>query len=509
MPRTLTRARLGLAVALAFFLGLTLASGFDLTRFGYAQQSGSSKPTAREVQPVLDLNNAFVSIAEHVTPAVVRIETERDVHNDTPRLRGKVPPGLEDFFRQFQDQTPEPQQTSGSGFLVSKDGYILTNNHVVAGADRMTVTLTDGRVFSARIVGRDPTTDIAVIKVDGHDLPTVALGDDDNARVGEWVLAIGNPLGLNFTVTAGIVSAKGRAVNGLIPGPYSISDYIQTDAAINPGNSGGPLVDIHGDVIGVNAAIASNTGFYEGYGFAIPISLARQVMQDLIAYGKVRRSVLGVSVQEVDAVDAKAAGLTAIHGAKVGGYSGDDSPARIAGVQPGDIIISADGKPVDKVSTLQRIVRAHKPGDMLDVTVMRYGQEKTFHIKLAEAPSDDQLAANDGGDSAGAVGGVSYDKLGVSVEPIPQDIAREANLRDADRGVLVTDIGSASPARDRLFERDVIVRVLNPVRRDIRTPADLEAVLRGMKSGDIISLEVYALQDPAHQTRVVNVAIGG
>jgi serine protease Do len=199
---------------------------------------------------------------------------------------------MEDFFRQFQMPDNTPRESSGSGFIVSKDGYILTNNHVVAGADRLMVTLLDRRVFPARVVGRDSTTDVAVIKIDANDLPTVQLGEDTTAHIGTWVLAIGNPLGLNFTVTAGIVSAKGRQLQGLLnpngQNPYAIMDYIQTDAAINPGNSGGPLVNLKGQVVGINSAIASGTGYYAGYGFAIPITLARRVMEDLIQYGQVR-----------------------------------------------------------------------------------------------------------------------------------------------------------------------------------------------------------------------------
>ena len=240
--------------------------------------------------------------------------------NTRQRGQQQRPDGIEDFFRQFGDpQQDQPSEASGSGFIVSKDGYILTNNHVVADADRVTVRLLDNRTFTAKVIGRDPTTDVAVIKVDASDLPTVALGDDANARVGQWVVAIGNPLGLDFTVTAGIVSARGRSLGALLNTRYAIQDYIQTDAAINPGNSGGPLVNIRGEVIGINSAIASNTGFYAGYGFAIPVTLAKQVMDDIIQYGKVRRAVLGINIGDVDPNDAQVAGLKDIHGVKVSG----------------------------------------------------------------------------------------------------------------------------------------------------------------------------------------------
>src|SRR5204862_5425454 len=241
-------------------------------------------------------------------------------------------------------------------------------NHVVAGATKVTVRLYDRREFTARVIGTDPSTDIAVIKIDAGSLPTVSFGNSDSTRIGEWVLAIGNPLGEDFafTVTAGIVSAKGRLLQGLNASRYAIQDFIQTDAAINPGNSGGPLVNVRGEVIGINPAIASDTGFYAGYGFAIPITLAKQVMDDIVQYGKVRRAVLGINIGEVDPNDAQVAGLKDIHGVKVSGFDPSDdpetSPAKRAGVEVGDIIVAVNGQAIDRVSTLQRVIRNFKPG---------------------------------------------------------------------------------------------------------------------------------------------------
>ena len=268
--RISTRLTVGVVAVVAFIGGLVVAAGFNLTPFGYAQQAGGgAKPPQAAVQQVTEASNAFVAIAEHVTPAVVSIQMERQARPVKVPRGQQVPPGMEDFFKQFdprQQQQQQPMEGSGSGFLVTSDGYILTNNHVVADADKLTVTLLDKRVFKAKVIGRDPTTDVAVIKIDGTDFPTINFGDDDKSRVGEWVLAVGNPLGLDFTVTAGIISAKGRSgqLRGLYASQYAIVDYIQTDAAINPGNSGGPLVNSHGDVIGINSAIASGTGYYSG-----------------------------------------------------------------------------------------------------------------------------------------------------------------------------------------------------------------------------------------------------
>ena len=512
--RTLARARFGAAVAIAFASGIVFASGFDLTRFGYAQSRGTSaKPTVQEVKPIADASNAFVSIAEHVTPAVVSIQAERDAKQSVQRSpRRNGPPGLEDFFQKF-DPRSAPAEASGSGFIVRKDGYILTNNHVVEDFDRLNVTLTDHRVFKAKVVGRDPTTDVAVIKIEGKDLPTATLGNDESARVGEWVLAIGNPLGLDFTVTAGIVSAKGRGsteLQGLNRDAYAITDFIQTDAAINPGNSGGPLVNSRGEVIGINSAIASQTGYYSGYGFAIPITLAKQVMDDIVEHGRVRRAVIGVQISPVSPEDASVAGLKDIAGVLVGGYSDDNSPARAAGLEAGDVIVAADGKPIDRVSTLQRIIRGHEPGETVTVDVMRYGTKKTFKVKLAEAPSNATVASRDNDDdNANPNGSVSYDKIGVKVEPLSSEVRsamRSGNNRD---GVQVVDIDAAGPARGRLFKDDVITAILFPTpRKEVHSVEDLQGVLSRAKDGDIVSLQVFNPGVQGAATRVVNIRVG-
>ncbi len=247
------------------------------------------------------------------------------------------------------------QEVGGSGFIVTKDGYILTNNHVVEDADRVTVTLLDHRTFKAKVIGHDAQTDVAVLKIDASDLAVVPLGDDAKTRVGEWALAIGNPFGLDFTVTAGIISAKGRSTTQLrqLNGDdYAIQDFIQTDAAINPGNSGGPLVNIRGEVVGINSANASETGSYAGYGFAIPITLAKTVMDDLIAHGHVRRAILGAKINDATAVDAEANHLKSIEGVRIESFT-DGSPAEKAGMEAGDVVVKIDGKPADRVSTLQ------------------------------------------------------------------------------------------------------------------------------------------------------------
>jgi len=497
-----TRVRWGTAVAVAFAGGLLFASGMDWTHHGFAQGT----PSAADVQPLMDASNAFVSIADHATPAVVSIQVDtrtrqqpRSAHPQVPR--GMLPPGMEQFFDFGQPQRPPVEEGSGSGFIVTKDGYILTNNHVITGpdrqtvADQITVKLMDGRAFQAKVIGHDPLTDVAVIKIDGNNFPTIPLGDDSKSRVGEWVLAIGNPLGvLDFTVTAGIISAKGRNLQGLYNDRYAISDLIQTDAAINPGNSGGPLVNTRGEVIGINNAIASETGYYAGYGFAVPITLAKKVMDDLIAHGKVQFGVLGVAVGEVDADAAAVAKLPKVAGALVSGFNPDDAsnPARKAGMQEGDVIVAIDGQPVDRVSTLQRIVRFHDPGETLKVDAIRYGKPMTFEVKLAPRPSDKQTAS--AASSNVSPTSASGAKLGVTLAPVPTAAQRQqAGLPDAfpSTGAYVVSTEPLGPSFSKLGQGDVITEVLYPTpRRAINSPSDLINILNGMKKGDYISLNV-------------------
>ena len=508
------RLSLVLAVLVAFASGIIFASGFDLTRLSWAQTRAApgTKPTAQAVRSLDETGQAFEAIAEHVTPAVVAIEAEQLEPRRTQNRQRNVPPGMEDFFRQFDNQEQQPRSGSGSGFIVTADGYILTNNHVVANADRVTVTMLDNRRFPAKVIGRDPTTDVALIKVEGKDLPVVSLGDDRTMRVGQWVVAIGNPLGLDFTVTAGIVSAKGRSQLALPDrARYAIQDFIQTDAAINPGNSGGPLVNIRGEVIGINSAIASPTGFSAGYGFAIPISLAKQVMDDLRQYGRVRRALLGVSIDEVSPTDAKAAGLSEIRGVKIQSFDPpDDNPARRAGMEVGDIVTAAGGQRVGRVAELQRVIRAYKPGDVVEVEVMRFGEKKNFRVRLAEPPAmaDDQVATSDRGNAETLRrDSRSYDQLGITVQPVSDEVANGAAV-DAEyrRGLLVTAVSARGPAYRELFaNQDILVRTLHPVRKDIRSASDLEDVVKSVKRGDVLTLVVYSMA--ARNTKVVNLPI--
>jgi len=517
--RSLNWLKFGGLVALAFALGLLFAGLLDLPNRTSAQveaHQGSPiaqvpAPSIPAAKPLQELSEAFAAVAEHVKPTVVYIRSQRT--EQATRQRG-VPPGMERFFPRFRQQ-PDIEQGSGSGFVVSADGYILTNNHVVEGAEQVTVRLLDRREFKAKVVGADPNTDVAVLKIDANGLQPVALGNSDDARVGEWVLAIGNPLGegLTFTVTSGIISAQGRALQGLPGrGQGSIQDFIQTDAAINPGNSGGPLVSVRGEVIGINSAIASETGFYSGYGFAIPINLARTVMNQLIQTGAVHRAALGVSIDNVTLNDAAYVGLPEIRGVVVKDIPSDDSPAKAAGIQPGDVIISVDGKPVERVGQLQQVIGFRKPGEVVKVEVARKGGvRKTFNVKLQALNEQPQLAAADENDSDNAdnSAGSAVNRLGVSVEPVTPDVAQQLQLPTNMRGLVVTDVTPGGPSWQTLYDDpqsngpDIILSVEG---KPVRTEADLRNALKAEKPGSIVTLGIY--NPRAQGKRVERIKLG-
>jgi serine protease Do len=509
----LSKSKILAVGAIAFIAGVFFASSMDWTRILSAQSRVPGKSALTSNAALEESQSAFVSVAERVTPAVVSVSAERTIKPQDMRNRIRnMPPEMQ---RMFEDQQPVPQQAQGSGFIVTKDGYILTNNHVVDGADLVKVDLLDHRSFKAKVVGHDAQTDVAVLKIEANDLPTVALGDDANTRVGEWALAIGNPFGLDFTVTAGIISAKGRSqqLAGLNRDRYRIQDFIQTDAAINPGNSGGPLVNIRGEVVGINSAIASETGSYTGYGFAIPITLAKTVMDDLIAHGHVRRAILGAQIDEVSAEDAAVAKLKVMAGVKLTSLM-EGSPAEKAGMEAGDIVTKIDGKPVDRVSALQRVIRTHQPGDVVEVHAVRYGEQKDFKVKLAEAPNEEKtVASNDkpAKESAPVAPTSEAKKLGLVLEALTPELIKSTGASSTTQGVVVKSVEHNGPADNKLIPGDIITGVVFPApHTPVRSADDLQRLLANMKDGDYIGLAINYQTDAqgTRGTRVVNLRVG-
>ncbi|HEY8469831.1 MAG TPA: trypsin-like peptidase domain-containing protein [Longimicrobiales bacterium] len=505
------KARLLLLVVAASALGVGLARGIERRGAGEQPALPAVGATTRGPQPApgeAALSSAFVSVAEAVVPAVVRIQAER-----TPRQPARgTPRGLRDFFGTPPGDDAAPDHgavAGGSGFLVSPDGYILTSNHVIEGADRIRVTLVDKRSFEAEVVGTDRTTDVALLRIPARGLPALRLGDSDAARVGEWVLAIGNPgfeqaSTLDFTVTSGIIGAKGRplhiinrelAAHDDMAAGLAIEDFIQTDAVINPGNSGGPLVNLRGEVIGVTTAIASPTGYYQGYGFAIPSNLARRVMEDLLQHGRVRRALLGIAIADVDEEDAEAFGLSEISGVVVEDFT-PGSPAERSGLARGDVIVSVDGRKVDRVGQLQRLIALHEPGDVVELGVIRYGSPHRFEVRLMEAEIPGRPAAAAPRGARRAAGG-----LGIEFDDLTAELAREFGHARAG-GVIVVGVEPSSPAERKGVQPGQ--RVLAVDRRPVASAREAEAMVRAVGSGGVVSL---LLESPQGRTHIANLRV--
>ena len=400
------------------------------------------------IESLRQTGKAFAAVAREASPAVVFIQVEKIVQQQ-PAVQffspfGEGSPFGDDFSRRFFGapqpgqpkqfrQAPQQQRVvgQGSGFIISKDGYILTNNHVVGDADKVTVKLQDGREFTAKTIGADPHSDVAVIKIDDKNLPVLPLGDSDAIEVGEWVVAIGNPFGLSHTLTVGVVSAKGRSSVGIA----DYENFIQTDAAINPGNSGGPLIDLDGRVVGMNTAIFSRSGGYMGIGFAIPINMAKAIKDQLIQTGSVTRGYLGIVIQDLTPELAKSFGLKDHQGILVAQVS-EDSPAEKAGLKQGDVIVEFDGKPVEKVGPFRNHIALKAPDSKEKITVLRNGERKTLSITIGKLP-DGELAA---------VGTPhSLEKLGLTVQTLTPDLARQFGFQ-GEKGVVVTQVTPGSAA---------------------------------------------------------------
>ncbi len=439
------------------------------------------------------LNQVFREVAERVTPAVVYIEvsTER-----TSALPGdffhRFSPDQERFFREFM-----PRQSVGSGVLISPDGYIVTNYHVVEDAREILVTLADKRQFAARLVGFDHSTDLAVIKIDpppGETFPVIALGNSDELKVGEWVLAVGNPFRLTSTVTAGIVSALGRQVN-IIDDFFRVEDFIQTDAAINPGNSGGALVNLRGELVGINTAIATESGAYEGYGFAVPVNLVARVVEDLIAYGEVQRGYLGVSIQEIDAQQARKLGLPDVRGVLITEVR-KGGAADQAGVRAGDVVLSVGGRDVDAPNELQSVVARHRPGDRLDLEIWRQGQRLHLQVELMgrDAPAyqawfselTEEAPPRMPELSPQPPGSVfNLESWGLGLRALT---AAERAAFDVDSGVYLAYVARGSVAEAAGLPRDVVILQIEGV--EVAAPEDALMLLEELAEAETVLFRV-------------------
>ncbi len=455
-------------------IGLGISTGFNLNSAAYSAEPKISK----EAIEILSKNDQAMSeVAAAVKPAVVNISSTHIVKSP-----GVTNPFLNDpFFRRFfgdqfegSEKPREFKQASlGSGVVVDREGYILTNNHVVKDADEIKVRLSDKREFKGKVIGTDPKTDLAVIKIEAHNLPVLKLGDSDRMKVGETVLAIGNPFGLNQTVTSGIISAVGRADVGIA----DYEDFIQTDAPINPGNSGGALVNIHGELIGINTAIFSTSGGYQGIGFAIPSNMAKVVMTSLIKHGRVVRGWLGVSIQPVTHELARQFGLKEEKGVLVGDVV-QDGPAERAGIKRGDVITEFNGVKVTDPVELRNMVSSTAPNTTVQIGILRDGKPSTVKAIITELPATVQKTTKE------------FDNLlkGVQVQNLTPDIRQKLNVPRHITGVIVTEIVGGSPAEGVLAPGDIILEVN---KEKIDSAKDYERVASAIKSGQDILLLIY------------------
>lgn len=441
--RTFARQHRRFLLSTSAFLGALL-----LLTLSFQPNVSAEIDTRQELE---GLSRTFREIVKDVGPAVVYISTEQTVKSN-----GRSPEQFREFFgdeflRRFFGEVPQEReykrQGLGSGFITSQDGYILTNNHVVANADKIKVTLADKREFDAEIIGTDPKTDVAVIKIAGDELPAVTLGDSSELEVGDWAIAIGTPFGLSQTVTAGIISAEGRSNIGI----NDYEDFIQTDAAINPGNSGGPLVNIYGQVVGINTAIFSRSGGYQGIGFAIPINMAKSIQNSLITHGKVVRGWLGVMIQTVTPEIAKGFDLEEATGTLVGDVL-KGGPAEAAGIQRGDVIISFDGQAIDGPNSLKNVVAGTEVGKQVDVVVIRNGKEKTIKVDLGEQPGDGQAVAEATTETAV--------EFGLSVQALTDEVANKLGY-SGEKGVIISNIEPNSAAFEAGLRRGDLIKEIN------------------------------------------------
>ena len=441
--------------------------------------------TALDTATAFRLSNTFRAAADRALPAVVAIQVVAEPRAMTrgQRTPQQVPEEFRRFFEQFGFGTPEegdmpPQQGAGSGFIIDANGHNMTNHHVVNGATRITVRTLEGREYDAKLVGSDASTDVAIIRIEprrGETLPVSTLGNSDETRVGDWVLALGNPLGFNFTVTAGIVSAKGRQLQR--GNESALEAYIQTDAAINPGNSGGPLVDLYGRVIAMNTAIQGPS--FIGYGFSVPIDLAKRVGDDLIKQGFVRRPKIGVRIQDLSDVDAQLYGLSEVRGAHVVAVE-ENQPAARAGIRPGDVILALNGRALEDATDLTTSLARMQPGETVQLTVWRDKRQQQLSMRLAEFERTTQQTAAPVEENGNAT------RLGFRAQPITPQLARQFELTETE-GLLITSVPQGGPAFGRVVAGQILLSVNG---QQVGTAAELARIAATVDAGEIVALRL-------------------
>jgi serine protease Do len=476
-------------LVVGFIAGILLAAPLGLSPRTMVQEQTATVEISTDNPQVHDLlsqiSKAFEESAASVSSSVVSILAEQTVQTQSPfGLPDEAFKDFfgDDFFRRFFGTPPSQEQkrtvrSLGSGVIVTKDGYILTNNHVVANAEKLSVVIGDKKTFEAKVIGTDPPTDVAVIKIDANNLPAAKLGNSDDVKVGQWVIAVGNPFQLFHTVTHGIVSAKGRSSVGLA----DYEDFFQTDASINPGNSGGALADTEGNVIGINTAIASPSGGNVGIGFAIPINMAKKVMEDLISKGEVTRGYIGLVPQDINEDLAKALKLSDTEGVLVGDVD-RAGPADKGGIRRGDVIFEFDGKKVESSTQLRNMAAQTKPGTPVKIGLLRDGKKVEATVTLGERPKESRGGQAPQEPQAEAQ---TSQKLGLSVQTLTPDIAEQLGYQK-DSGVIVADVFSGSPAEEAGLQRGDLIKEVN--RKEVRTVQDFEKEIENLKSGDVAAL---------------------
>ncbi|WP_299755625.1 Do family serine endopeptidase [uncultured Pontibacter sp.] len=476
-----------LGVALSAVVGGGVAVGsYKVLEDNNVVQTEQQYPTVRYTSDMRSSNTVvpeglnFIKAAQVSTPAVVHVMTEYSVRS-SDRYSSPMDPFLREFFGDgFGQNVPRgPQVGSGSGVIIASNGYIVTNNHVIDKASKIEVVLDDKRKFEATLVGSDPTTDIALLKVNSDNLPTIRYGNSDDLQVGEWVLAVGNPMNLTSTVTAGIVSAKGRNINILRTSArqdMSIESFIQTDAAVNPGNSGGALVNLNGDLVGINTAIASQTGSFAGYSFAVPSSIVSKVVDDLLKYGEVQRALLGASIQEIDAAFAKEKGLKTLNGVYIADVQ-EGSGAKEAGLQAGDVITAVNGVSVGKSSQLLEQIARYRPGDKVKVAYIRDGKDRSANVTLRNLNNSTELVKRS------TAKAISFD--GATFEPVSK---QEMSTLGIDGGAKIKDVKD-SKFRDTGMKDGFIITRID--KYDVNEPTDVEKHLKNFDGGVVYIEGVY------------------